>query len=116
MLPPAGCTCAGKSPRCPACVSEHVRHFGGSAELRGSLWADRIVRKRPDLIALPFPETPKAFGMARKLVDDIAKADDGITNTLATRVIVGARRQSTRLADPVLREQIRSEKPGKRRR
>jgi hypothetical protein len=82
---------------CAACARQALDWFVGPAELRGETWAASVARRRPELLAEPWPELAgRALEMAvGKLVD--MTRDPTVVEQLLIPLQRGARRAWARL-------------------
>jgi hypothetical protein len=68
------CECWSTSAvRCAECTRQNRSWHRGTAGVRGENWATDVAYRRPDLLKHPWPDTPKAWAIARRWVGDLAK-------------------------------------------
>lgn len=85
------CTCP-RSRLCATCLDQALLWHRGKAAARGYSWAEDVARRRPELLARPWPDTDRARELAAAKVADFGE-DPRVRAALVAEVMVSAARR-----------------------
>lgn len=100
---------------CDACLDRAMLWHTGLARARGATWAESVARRRPDLIARPWPRDSKAAAIARGKVTGMSQDERVVDHLEAELMEWAARRWAQLQRDPAAREGLARERTDRER-